>query len=344
MSLILGIALVCDYNGTIVKVLHNDLGIIEQDILQKPFPMIVAPPYFSKALSFLVELKSKQTLFDWELELLINSKMTFVYCTGLMLENDVLILVSQTHHAVYQLFEQVMAVNNEQTNLLRTLAKEKSNSSSKNDQEMAFYEEFSLLNNELINLQRDLAKKNAALEQLNCKIQHLVTIDDLTKVYNRRGFFELAQRELNQAKRYERPLSAIMIDIDFFKQVNDNYGHITGDIVLAEVAARCSQQLRNIDIFGRYGGEEFVALLPETELKNALLVAERLRYHVCESPICIESSSLTVTISLGVAIFKSDMTLENLFAHADLALYQAKESGRNQVYSFLDNSIPLSNT
>lgn len=332
MKLTLGIVLVCDHNGNILKVLHNDLGIAEQELLRKPFPIIVTPTSFSKALSFLVELKAKQTVFDWELNLLINGKITLVHCAGLMLENDSLILVAQTRYAVHHLFEEMMYINNEQSTLLRTTTKEIVDlSSTETDREIEFYEDLSRLNNELINLQRELAKKNAELQRLNTEIQRLATTDELTKIYNRRGFFELAQREVNHAKRTEKPLAAIMMDIDFFKRVNDSYGHGAGDRVLAEIAARCSHQLRSIDIFGRCGGEEFMILLPETTLENAIITAERLRQNACQTQISTESDSLTVTISLGVAVFKNHMTLENLFGNADHALYQAKESGRNRV-------------
>jgi diguanylate cyclase (GGDEF)-like protein len=168
------------------------------------------------------------------------------------------------------------------------------------DHHIRLYEELSSLNNEFVNLQRELAKKNAELERLNIEIKRLAIQDELTKVYNRRGFFELGYRTVEQAKRSEKPLAAIMIDIDFFKKFNDNYGHAIGDIVLTEVARLCSQQLRSMDILGRCGGEEFFVLLPETELDNALIIAERLRYHVCNEPVATEPGLLTVTISLGL--------------------------------------------
>jgi diguanylate cyclase (GGDEF)-like protein len=145
----------------------------------------------------------------------------------------------------------------------------------------------------------------------------------------------LGYKAVEQAKRSEEPLAAIMLDIDRFKKFNDNYGHAIGDIVLAEVAARCSQHLRSMDIFGRCGGEEFSVLLPETKLDKALISAERLRHHVCHEPISTESGPLTVNISLGVAVFSNTMTLDELLNNADQALYQAKESGRNSVRSYL---------
>ena len=175
-----------------------------------------------------------------------------------------------------------------------------------------------------------LAMQNA---RLFSEIQQLATTDSLTGLHNRRQFMELAKREFGRAQRYQRPLVAIMLDIDHFKQVNDTYGHAVGDQVLRTVAERCQKTVREIDILGRYGGEEFITFLLETELDGAYLIAERLRTAI--AGISIDAGSglqVNVTASLGVAqIDEHTTSLEILIARADQALYVAKHKGRNRV-------------
>ena len=162
-------------------------------------------------------------------------------------------------------------------------------------------------------------------------MRHLAITDELTGLFNRRHFFDLGAREFERAQRYRRPLTAIMLDIDHFKQVNDTYGHATGDQVLQAVARRCRQAIREIDILGRYGGDEFAVLLPETGLDEGYLVAERLRLEVAKDPFPANQNALHITISLGVARVSAKVPdLETLLEHADAALYAAKQSGRNR--------------
>lgn len=172
--------------------------------------------------------------------------------------------------------------------------------------------------------------------QLFARIQELATIDPLTLVPNRRHFFEVAAYEHERTDRYKRPLSLLIFDIDSFKAVNDTYGHLAGDQVLKTVAARCRDDLRDIDTLARFGGEEFVALLPETPYERALQVAQRLCARVGELPVESDAGPIAVTISVGVdscdAVFAG--TLSNLIDRADQALYVAKNSGRNRVIGF----------
>jgi|GEM_PF-3660656 len=190
--------------------------------------------------------------------------------------------------------------------------------------------EMSRLNNRLVGLQRELERKNAELTRLNRRIREMSVTDSLTGVLNRRGFFEAARREIARYRRYRRTLSAIMLDIDHFSRINDTRGHGFGDRVLMEVASRCREQMRETDVLGRYGGEEFAAILPETGLEGAAAAAERIRRGVSET-MEIEGESVTVTVSLGVsAIHDPEMALEELLDVADAALYRAKDAGRNR--------------
>jgi diguanylate cyclase (GGDEF)-like protein len=144
---------------------------------------------------------------------------------------------------------------------------------------------------------------------------------------------ELAQREYERARRYQRTLSALMIDLDHFKRVNDTYGHPIGDQVLAALADCCLKDLRPSDLFGRYGGEEFLVLLPETDHTQALEVAERLRKKVEKILLDTPRGPVNITVSVGVATLakETDLDLDRLIIQADDALYAAKAAGRNQV-------------
>ena len=168
--------------------------------------------------------------------------------------------------------------------------------------------------------------------RLHAEVQKLAITDALTGLYNRRGLFELGQREVERARRYKRPLVAIMMDVDRFKFINDYYGHAAGDQVLQTVAKRCSDNMRRIDILGRLGGDEFPFLLPETDMFTASNVAERIRQTVAERPVVAEETSINVSVSLGVARATSATPdLEVLISRADAAMYVAKREGRNRV-------------
>lgn len=168
--------------------------------------------------------------------------------------------------------------------------------------------------------------------QLYARTQQLAITDSLTGWYNRRGFFELGRRELERARRFGRPLTAIMFDLDHFKRVNDTYGHATGDQVLAGLAELCRHELREVDLLGRYGGEEFAVLLPESGLTIARPVGERLRRRVEQGIFNTNRGPIKITISLGVtALDEKSTDLEGLIERADQALYAAKRAGRNRV-------------
>ncbi|KAF0814091.1 Response regulator PleD [Andreprevotia sp. IGB-42] len=184
-----------------------------------------------------------------------------------------------------------------------------------------------LLNTTNENLMQVLEERNALVAQL----EELANTDVLTGVSNRRAFYEQAQQELKRIERNGKPLSAVAIDIDFFKRINDQEGHDIGDEVLQQMAATCRATLRDIDIFARFGGEEFVALLPDTDESGAALVAERLRAAIANIVIKRPDHLLQLTASFGVARLGSTEKLEALLTRADKALYEAKHTGRNRV-------------
>lgn len=184
---------------------------------------------------------------------------------------------------------------------------------------------------EIVGRQTGIAITNA---QLFAETQRLATTDHLTGLFNRYHFFALAPRELERARRYRHDVALLIIDVDHFKTINDTYGHIAGDTVLQHIANHMRRELRNADILARFGGEEFIALLPETNLSGALRVAGRLRTTIEANPVLLDGQPIGVTISIGCAALRPaerDEHLDTLIQRADRALYAAKAGGRNQV-------------
>lgn len=171
------------------------------------------------------------------------------------------------------------------------------------------------------------------LIQSNLKLKELAREDSLTKLWNRAAIIQLLEDELHRSQRENRPVGIILVDIDYFKNINDTYGHLVGDTVLLEVTARLKQKIRRYDKVGRYGGDEILVVLPNCGLIEVEEVAERLRLSVCKSKIQTDVGSLDVTLSLGAFSSEKqlDISAENLIKASDNALYQAKRSGRNCV-------------
>ncbi|OED41126.1 hypothetical protein AB833_10220 [Chromatiales bacterium (ex Bugula neritina AB1)] len=191
-------------------------------------------------------------------------------------------------------------------------------------------------NNELMQQLREsynkLATANRELRGVNKKLKHLAATDSLTSLYNRRYFDEILKHELNRHARYQTGLSIIMIDVDRFKEFNDTFGHAAGDLALKQSSSIFKACARAADTICRYGGEEFVALLPQTSPENAIVFAERVRTAIESTPVKLEHTTAKITISLGISgtqLVAGPINGETLMARADRALYQAKRAGRN---------------
>lgn len=178
---------------------------------------------------------------------------------------------------------------------------------------------------------RDVSESKKTEEEL----LRLAATDPLTGALNRREFTLLADREALRSNRYHHALSLLMMDLDQFKRLNDTYGHAAGDKVLQRFTTLCTNTLRNVDIFGRWGGEEFVALLPETDIEGAAVIGERLRKLVAESVLTYHDHKINFTVSVGIAQYKDGETsLDGPLGRADSAIYDAKKAGRNRISVF----------
>ena len=171
-----------------------------------------------------------------------------------------------------------------------------------------------------------------SLKRAEADLTHLAVTDSLTQVFNRRHFLDMSTKELIRAKRYNNPLSVIVMDLDRFKAINDTHGHTAGDAVLKTFSRVCIGPLRANDILGRIGGEEFAVTLPEANLESAYEVAERLRQAIESITINAAGVAINCTVSAGVAQFSdADETIDDVLRRADRALYRAKDAGRNRV-------------
>jgi diguanylate cyclase (GGDEF)-like protein/PAS domain S-box-containing protein len=201
-----------------------------------------------------------------------------------------------------------------------------------------------LLFSEHKQVEEELRRAKESLEVVNMELrfafeneQHMARTDTLTGINNRRNLFELAEHEFEVAKRYQQPLSIIMFDLDHFKRINDTYGHSIGDKMLEHVAQITHAQLRDVDIMGRYGGEEFVIVLPVTSAQKASQLAQRILEKVSAIRLHTDHGPATVTLSIGIAETvhePQDETVENVIRRADEAMYAAKQAGRNRAVIF----------
>jgi diguanylate cyclase (GGDEF)-like protein len=170
------------------------------------------------------------------------------------------------------------------------------------------------------------------IRRLNSQLERLAMTDELTGLANRRSFFIQGNEEIKRARRYKTPLTLLMLDIDGFKNVNDTYGHETGDAVLQCIANTLQENCREVDVAGRLGGEEFGILLPNTKAADAATLAERLRQAIESQACSAQGIQMSVTASIGVAAYSEEaLNLDALLRRADTAMYQAKRLGRNRV-------------
>lgn len=189
---------------------------------------------------------------------------------------------------------------------------------------------------ETIQLNLELEKKQKELSEANARLEQLAITDQITELYNRHYFFQVSQHFWEEAKRYRLPLVVILMDIDNFKSVNDQHGHLFGDYVLKDASRRMRKNTRKSDILARFGGEELIVLASNTDILTGQVLAERLRISFGSEPFVMGSSSAIVTISAGISGTElADFpTFDALLDSSDQALYGAKRAGKNCVYTY----------
>lgn len=195
-----------------------------------------------------------------------------------------------------------------------------------------FIKKEEVLNQKILRRTMKLKKAYKKIENLNSILKHSSTHDALTEILNRGAILTFLDNDIQRTKRINTKISIVMFDIDYFKKVNDTYGHLAGDEVLKQISSIVKTNIRDIDLFGRYGGEEFLIILPDTNSHSAAVLTERLLNKIRETKFDIgNNKTIPVTVSMGIAEYKNGMTIDKFIEKADESLYYAKEHGRNQI-------------
>lgn len=223
----------------------------------------------------------------------------------------------EAHHALLNRIERIARVSDGYQSIAR-------------DREMTLSARFDKQLRQLEKVARISDRYQMMMQDLNIALREASTHDALTGIANRRLLTERLREETERARRYGRPLCVAVVDIDHFKVINDDHGHEIGDNVLVEVVRVMEAQIREHDLCGRWGGEEFLVVMPETETANAIPVMERLRRAVADLKVTIGDRTLSVTVSLGMAELRADESYANAINRADAALMRAKRNGRNR--------------
>lgn len=282
--------------------------------------------------TFLELLEKQNIVFNQEITLTQERQIPDYFLSGLKINHLFLIIISECLEFPENMRMDLMRISTEQTNIIREAYKKLSNfTPDRLESDSWLLEELTRVNNELANAQRELAQKKAELERLYQLEKELSSTDSLTGLLNRRGFRQFADREVLRTLRTGNPFSLALADIDFFKSINDRYGHAAGDEVLKTIASLIKSNLRETDLIARWGGEKFLIMLIDTGLERAAGILERLRAKIEQASFTFLESGKSVTVSFGLTVFMPGKSLETLIEEADTALYEAKRAGRNRV-------------
>ncbi len=340
-----GLAVLCDRQGVLIKVMRDDLMVLAETTLPISLAELVDFGSRNKALRFIDNIVKHGATIGWEINLPVQGKLTLLLLGG-VLQGDQIVLIAaesteqlaQLYHYFFgpdqvpsaqfqspvqktdqQRFAQMAALNSQLTNVQRQLAQKNMQLQTRNRQ--------------LRLMQRTISRQRRALLQANRKLSDAATRDPLTGLRNRRAMTHRLDYLLRQASAQYHPLSILMVDIDHFKRINDCFGHPVGDRVLQQVAEILSTGARHGDLVVRYGGEEFLLILPDCQAESSITLAHRLLLAVQNHAFDHDK----VTISIGVATSTPHLlNKDRLIQQADAALYHGKQNGRNRVIHFND--------
>ncbi len=306
----------CDWNTTIKNIIHSTLD-SKLIYVGKPLYTVFHKNSQKKVLNFCKDIKKNNFSYGWDLNIEQNNEIVNMILSGAIIDNKILIALTEKDTSISKYYEEMLRVNNQQINQIRVLQQKLA---SFEDNLATQFDEISKLNNELINTKRLLEQKNASLEQLNNRLERISTTDELTKLYNRRYFFDNIKSEISRAKRMNYTVTLLSIDINNFKRVNDTLGHLAGDKLLKKLACIIQEKIRDgLDIPFRFGGDEFLILLSDCNKDQALIIAKR---------IDSQFKSHTEIASLAYGVKELDLdnpNIENLLLEADKNMYKHKE-------------------
>jgi len=330
-------------NSIIDSPLNKQIKFLEKDIEHQKFNKIDSLQWFQIMTELINNIKLFEQQLLFEVELLIENELQksikvltlwLIYTALIFIITMAIIYVFEesSKNEIYQLIEAMKHLAHGG----RTLRLDVSH---KKDDMAQIYEAYEITRKNLLKgdmyaqLYLNIKELEIKAQQnQNTKLKEIAFTDSLTGLINRRKFDKVSAKEIKRASRYDRNLSFLMMDIDFFKSINDTYGHSVGDKVLQHFSNICIKMIRDIDITARIGGEEFVIMLPETNSDNAYIFAERFREKISNSTIEIKNQKINYTVSIGIAKLRKDIdeNADTILCRADKALYKAKESGRNR--------------
>jgi diguanylate cyclase (GGDEF)-like protein len=323
-----GIGLVCDPRGIITEVLGDTLPGAHMLAVGQSFAAAVHGSSRQKAMGFIRRLSLERAVFDVELTVKISGRLVALrFCGGAA---DDRLLLTGTLAEDKSRYNVLTQIQNEQAGMLRAALKAASWKRYRQaGGEEDLWDQITHLRGKLAGAQRELAKKREELDRTKAEVASLTVVDALTNVLNRRAFLINAEREVLSSIRYGRDLSAILMDVYRLGAINQAHGRAAGDQVLCVVAARCDRAIRSVDILGRYGGDELVILLPETDEEGSRAVADRLGRLISAAPVDIDGAAIPVIMNMAVSeIRRGDTGIAALLARAERALSMARESVR----------------
>jgi diguanylate cyclase (GGDEF)-like protein len=333
-----GLVLQCDLSGDIIRILRDDLAVTAGCPLPLTFFGIVELQSRGKARDFLETVREAHAACGWELNVRCDGHWTGLFLAGGLVDEGIIICGFRFRTGLDSLFAEIIEFQNEQMIALRkALTAEQLSAARQRALGQEMLDTFTVMNNELVNMQRELSQRNATLADANARLEALATTDGLTGLKNHRAFQESLEGEFARAARHGLPLSLLILDVDYFKRFNDQFGHPAGDMALKQVAQILVDVSRSETLIARYGGEEFALILPNCESEQADIVAERVRHAVEVGPWDLRP----ITVSVGAAAVTIDtQDRVSLIVRADAAMYRAKVNGGNQVCSIYDACKP----
>lgn len=326
----------CNNDGAIETIISDGVNFFNGDSEIPAIESIMPSSSISRYDAFIKEVKSVGVSFCGSLPLITPNKTYIFSLFGAQKDDSIFViaLVSQEFF-LFEVYQDLMKVINEQGSMLRQAQRKASMKKALIEMEKEdLLNEYMEVNSELAKMQRELLKQHAELNDTYNLVEKLSQTDALTGIANRRHILERLTEEIERSNSYDLPLSLLSLDIDHFKKINDSYGHSAGDQALITFSQTCQSQLRDSDLFGRMGGEEFIAILPHTCIKEALVTAKRICGKIESTSTFYDNNQISFTVSVGVACYETDEELEAFLNRADQALYRAKNEGRNRVITF----------
>lgn len=321
------IILCCNTDGIIKSILYQKVEFYGLFQASEFFLKNVDPDSLAKSLTFFTELKTSKIITNYEINFVCDKKTITLVLSGAHDKEDLIILVA-SRQIDFLAYDEIMAINSEQINLFRKAIKEKAEKDSpKENYEFKYFDEISRLNNELINVQRELAKKNNELIQLNSKLEELTIRDSLTNLFNKRYLNSKFKEEIIRSSRFQYPVAFAMIDLNNFKQINDQQGHQEGDRVLKLFAELSNLYTRDgLDYVFRIGGDEFLILMTHCEDAMARAILERIDKEY-------RKVNALSSIAFGISSFigEPSQELDEILKEVDVKMYEHKKRVKEEL-------------